>query len=62
MFKGTKKYPSGIFAKQSLLSKKTPSQVRTILHTIKPSLQYLEHALKFESDRMNNSVIKKKTF
>ena len=65
MFKGTKKYPSGIFsqtiAKLGGKENAFTSKDYTAYYQTLPS-QYLEHALKFESDRMNNLVIKKEDF
>ena len=57
MFKGTKKYPGGIFsqtiAKLGGKENAFTSKDYTAYYQTLPS-QYLEHALKFESDRMNN--------
>ena len=65
MFKGTKKYPGGIFSQTiAMLGGKEnafTSKDYTAYYQTLPS-QYLEQALKFESDRMNNLVIKKEDF
>ena len=65
MFKGTKKYPGGIFsqtiAKLGGKENAFTSKDYTAYYQTLPS-QYLEQALKFESDRMNNLVIKKEDF
>lgn len=65
MFKGTKKYPGGIFSQTiAMLGGKEnafTSKDYTAYYQTLPS-QHLEQALKFESDRMNNLVIKKEDF
>ena len=65
MFKGTKKYPGGVFSQAiSKLGGKEnafTSKDYTAYYQTLPS-QYLEEALKFESDRMNNLVISKSDF
>jgi zinc protease len=65
MFKGTKKNPGGIFSQTiSKLGGKEnafTSKDYTAYYQTLPS-QYLEEALKFESDRMSNLVVKKEDF